>query len=437
MYAILLLILFPILYKNNRTWYFIYSMLFFVIGRFIAFKLELSYAIIIHNIFYLGVLIPFVFDNTYRNYFLPLTYWVLIYVAYLYFLHTIHGNEFLSDLKDNFRVSFVFVFAVEVFESLKRDKIDLSYFGKAFKVILFCEIVLCWMQYFFHDFGNFFRITEFNWRGEDMSMTGNNNDILDSNLCIGTLMKASTFANYIAYSLTALFLAKRKVGFKRNDYFLLAFSILTLLITGIRAPFLVFILMVFLLLMKGMNALQKITLLVAGLFAVVVLLPILSGLGSQGGLNSLDNSVLRTLNVFTQLETGSFSEESTFTWPLSMIPYIVEHPLFGNGLHYGSGYFMALNFHILEDLSLSDAGIFFYWAEYGLIGLFIFFFFYYYLVKISPSFGFDKSDFLLMVLLLFLLSIVDCSVLDHNCTTVFALLPIVLAYYQCPNFVKE
>ena len=188
--------------------------------------------------------------------------------------------------------------------------------------------------------------------------------------------------------------------------------------------------MLYFIIMRGKKTHQKILYLVAGLAAFIFLLPILSSIGSKGGLESYDNTVLRSLNVFTQIEEGTVTEESTFVWPLSMIPYIVEHPLFGNGLHHGSGYFLALNFHILEDYSISDAGIFFYWAEYGLIGLLVFFFFYYYVVKISPRYGIDKSDIRFLVIMLFLQSIVDIGVLDNNCTTVFAIAPILIMYYS-------
>lgn len=437
MFALLLFILFPILYKSNRTWFFIYALLFFVIGRFIAYKVGISYATIIHNVFYIGVLVPFVADKAYRKFFLPAFLWVVVYSGYLYLLHAIHGNDFIRDLKDNFRVLFVFIFAAEVFENIKSNKIDLGYFLKAFKVILLFEISLCWLQYLFHDFGNFFRITEYTWNGEVMSMTGDSNEMVDSNLCLGTLMGSSTFANFLSISIATWFLAKHKEGFLLKDYLFLGLSVLTLMITGIRAPFLVLILMLYFILMRGKKTYLKVAYLVVGVLAFVILLPILSGIGSQGGLNSLDNSVLRSLNVFTQLESGSFSEESTFTWPLSMIPYIVQHPLLGNGLHYGPGYYMPLNFHVLEDLSLSDAGIFFYWAEYGLIGILIFYFFYFYIVRISSRYGFDKSDIRFLVIMLFLQSIVDCSVIDHYCTSVFVLAPILIRVYENQAVVKR
>ncbi len=430
MYALLLFILFPILYKSNRTWYFIYALLFFVIGRFIAYKIGLSYATIIHNVFYIGVFIPFLIDKVYRKYFVPIILWGLAYLSYLFFLHISHGNEFYTDIMHNIGILFVFLFAVEVFENIQNKKIDMIYFLQVFKIILIFEIILCWMQYLFHDFGNFFRITEYTWNGEVKSMSGDSNELVDSNLCLGTLMGSSTFANYLTVCIVTLFLAKHKIGFLRNDYILLAISVLTLLITGIRAPFLVLVMMLYFVLMRGKKISTKVLYLVVGVITAILLLPILSGIGSQGGLNSLDNPIMRSLNVFTQLETGTVSEEGTLTWPLSMIPYIIQHPLVGNGLHYGSGYYMALNFNVLEDLSLSDAGIFFYWAEYGLIGLIIFYFFYFYIVAISPRYGIDKSDMRFMLILLFLLSIVDCSVRDVYCTTVFALSPIVIGCYQ-------
>lgn len=430
MYALLLFILFPILYKQNRTWYFIYALLFFVLGVFIAFKLGISYAILLHNVFYLGILLPFVFDKVYQKYFMPVFLWVVVYVSYLFFLHAIHGNDFIRDLKDHFWCLFVFIFIVEVFENIKRNKVDLAYFVKVFQYILIFEIVLCWLQYFFHDFGNFFRITEYTWNGEDMSMTGTSDDVLDNNLCYGTLMRGSTMANFLSISIGSLFLAKQKSGLTTRDFLFLGIGVLTLLITGIRAPFLVLLVMLFFVLLRGKRTSLKLLYIFGGIALIVFILPILSNIGSQGGLKSFDNTVLRSLNVFTQLETGSFAEESTFTWPLSMIPYIVEHPLLGNGLHYGAGYFMALNFHVLEDLSLSDAGIFFYWAEYGFIGLLVFFFFYYYIIKISPQYGFDKSDIRFLVIMLFLQSIVDISVINHNCTTVFALAPIMISFYS-------
>ena len=430
MYALLLFILFPVLYKTNRTWYFIYALLFFVIGSFIAYKIGLSYANLIHNVFYIGVLIPFLIGRSYRKYYLSIALWVAVYVSYLYFLHVAHGNEFVSDLKANFRILFVFIFTVEVFENIQLRKINMDYFVKYFKVVLLFEITLCWLQFISHDFGNFFRITEYTWNGEVMSMSGNSNDTLAANLCFGTLMRASTFANYLSFSIVTLFLAKSKSNIRLNDYIFLAFCVLTLLITGIRAPFLVMLLMLYFVLFKNKKSYVKALYLVGGIAAVVFLLPILSALGSQGGLNSLDNTVMRNLNVFTQIDSGTLSEEGTLTWPLSMFSYISAHPLFGNGLHYGSGYFMALNLRVLEDVSISDAGIFFYWAEYGFVGIFIFYFYYYFIIRLVTRYGFQKSDIRFLVIMLFLQSIVDISVIDNYCTTVFALSPIIIGYYQ-------
>lgn len=437
MYALLLFILFPVLYKYSRTWYFLYGLLFFLLGRFIAYKLEISYATIIHNVFFIGILVPFMLDNVYIKYIKPVFLWTVTYVAYLFILSAFHGNDFLRDLKDNFRVLFVFIFVVQAFENILRNKINLAYFVKVFKLILMFEILLCWMQYFFHDFGNFFRITEYTWNGEVRSMSGASAEMVDNNLCFGTLMGSSAFANYLTTSIVTLFLAKHKNVLQFNDYVFLAFCVVTLLITGIRAPFLVLLIMLYFILLRGKKAYVKIIYLVLGFGAAFFLLPILSKIGSQGGLQSFDNSVMRSLNVFTQFETGSISEEGTLTWPLSMIPYIVQHPLFGNGLHYGSGYYMPLNMHVLEDVSISDAGIFFYWAEYGLIGLLVFYFFYYYIVKVSANYGYDKSDIRFLVILLFLLSIVDCSVSNNYCVTVFALAPILIKYYSDLSLAKN
>lgn len=429
MYALLLFIIFPILYNKNRTWYFIYTLLFFLIGRFVAYKIGLSYATIIHNVFYIGILLPFIFDKAFQKYFTPILLWLITYATYLLFLHFLHGNDFVRDLKDNHRVLFVFIFAIEVYESIRKNEIDLECFVKLFKVILLFEITLCWIQYFSHDFGNFFRIKEYVWNGEVKSMMGNSAQMEEGNLCIGTLMGASTVANFLTVSVFSLFLAKHKANIRLYDYMFLGGCVLTLLITGIRAPFLVLIFMIYFIMLRRQKIFMKFLCLVATLVLVFVLLPVLSSIGSQGGLESFDNTVMRSLNVFTQLETGSISEEGTLTWSLSMLPYIVQHPLLGNGLHYGSGYFMALNFHILEDQSLSDAGIFYFWAEYGLIGLVVFYFFYYYLVRICTRYGFEKSDIRSLVVLIFLLSIVDWSMIDNYCTTAFALAPIIIRYY--------
>ena len=395
-----------------------------------AYKLGLSYATVIHNVFYIGILIPFLSDKAYRKYFAPVSLWVIAYVLYLLLLHFIHGNSFIGDLKYNYRVLFVFVFAVEVYENLNRNKIDLKYFVKVFKFVLFFEIVLCWFQFLFHGFGNLFRITEYTWNGEMRTMSGDTAELIDSNLCLGTLMGSSMFANFMAVSIVTLILAKHKAGLKRDDLLLLVLCVPTLLITGIRAPLLVMLLMLFLLLLRGKKTHIKVLYVFIGISATVLLLPALSRIGSQGGLNSVDNPVMRSMNVFTQFETGTISEEGTLTWPLSMIPYIVQHPLLGNGLHHRGGYLMGLNLHVIDDESPSDAGIFYYWAEYGLIGLLVFYFFYYYIIRICPRYGFNKSDIRILVIMLFLQSIVDLSVIDLYCTTIFALAPILIRYYQ-------
>lgn len=438
MYALFLFILFPLLYSYNRTWYFIYTLLFFVLGIFIAYKAGLSNAHIIHNVFYIGVLIPYITGRSFRKYDKQIIIWILVYVAYLLFLSIIHINDFVQDIKGNFRMLFVFIFAVEVYENIRMNRINLDYFVKAYKVIVVAEIILCWIQFFSHDFGNLFRITEYKMNGELTSISGSSEDILSNNLCYGTLMRASAIANFLTTSIVVLLLAKHKAGMKLNDYIFIAISVLTLLITGIRAPFLVLLLMFYFMFLRGRkNIYGKIADIVVVIVIFAFLLPFLSSIGAKGGLNSLDNTILRSLNVFTQFETGSISEEGTLTWPLSMIPYIVQHPLLGNGLHYGSGYFMSLNFHVLEDVSISDAGFFFYWAEYGLIGLLIFFFFYYYIVKIAPCYNIDKSAMRLLVIMLFLLSIVDCSIINLNCTTVFTLAPILIYYYSQSKDIKN
>lgn len=428
MLAILLSIfLFIILYFKNRTWFILYVLMYEYLNRFFFFKIGLSLAPIMPHILSIGVIIVLIVDPIYKKYFKVCILWSILYIIYLSFLVLYNNIDLSRTFKDNYIPLVMFVFAVEIIENLKRKTINSILISHFFKNFMIVQIALCWLQFFYHDFGDLFRVTDYLWKGKIMSLSGNSDDILSNNIMIGTFLSTSSMACVLCFNTTLYLFSKSTIGFSKKDYLYWCIALITQIFIGIKSPMLVLFIMSYYFIIKDRSRIAKtlIGVIALGLYFCVV--PIFSAIGNQlDNSDSYSDTVSRSFHVFTLFQKGGATTESTMSFAFSMLPYIARNPLLGSGLHNKSGYYMYLNGSTLEDRSTSDAGIAFQIAELGLLGLAILLFFHFYLIKIVPKEWKINREISLLLLTMFMMSIVDPGVLDPELMISYAFAPVIL-----------
>lgn len=420
------------IYKKNKTMYIICTLLFYYIIRLFSFKIGSSLAPVMIHTPSLALFLIFFTDKIYTKYYKVCLIWVGIYTFYLLFLTAYNNIDFSLVLRKNYYPMAYLLYAIVIYENVKRYKVKISTCVSFFKIFLIIQIILCWLQYFFYEFGSFFKIISFEWKGETLSITGNLDDQIDNNLMIGTFIGTSSMAGYLCTASLFYFIAKIQTKISLTDKLLLGCSVITLVFAGIKAPLAVYIIMLCILYVIFNKMTMKKFLVGASLIIVAsVIFPILSDIGDNfDSKNTFSNSPSRSLNLFSQLSQGTVGSETTLSFPLSMIPYIAKAPILGLGLENKEGYYLYLSGKRLGDYSTSDAGLMFIWAEYGLVGLLILLSPFIYLSRLYLKNGMPKKIIWFCLLTLLLQSFVDQGFLHFQLMMTYAFFPILYYNYN-------
>ena len=429
---ILVVIFLIVTYRKDKTKYIIYTLLAYYIIRLVSFKIGVSVAPIMMHTPSLALFFIFFTDGKYTKYYKACFIWIGVYTFYLLFLTAYNDIDFFRVLSKNYFPIAYMLYAIVIYENIRRNKINLSTCTSFFKIFLIIQIVLCWMQYFFYEFGSFFKIISFEWKGETLSITGNLDDQIDNNLMIGTFIGTSTLAGYLCTASLFYLIAKMQTQITLTDKLLLGCSILTLVFAGIKAPLATYIIMLFIAyIVFNKISMKKIIVALGIAIAAILIFPILSDIGDNfDSKNTFSNSPSRSLNLFTKLSQGTVESETTLSFPISMIPYIAKAPIFGLGLENKGGYYLYLSGKKLGEYSTSDAGLMFIWAEYGLVGLFILLFPFIYSYRLYKRGGMPKKIMLLCLLTLLLQSFVDQGFLHFQLMMTYAFSPILYYNYS-------
>ena len=428
----LVIIFLIITYIKDKTKYIIYTLLAYYIIRLVSFKIGVSVAPVMMHTPSLALFSIFFTDRKYAKYYKTCFIWASIYTFYLLFLTVYNDIDFFRVLRKNYLPMAYMLYAIVIYENVKHGKVNINTCTSFFKIFLIVQIILCWLQYFFYEFGSFFKIISFEWGGETLSITGNLDDQIDNNLMIGTFIGTSSMAGYLCTASLFYFIAKIQTKISLTDKLLLGCSAITLVFAGIKAPLAVYIIMLFILYVIFNKMSMKKFLVGASLIIVAsVIFPILSDIGDNfDSKNTFSNSSSRSLNLFSQLSKGTIGSETTLSFPLSMIPYIAKAPIWGLGLENKGGYYLYLSGKRLGEYSTTDAGLMFIWAEYGLIGLLILLSPFIYLSRLYLKNGMPKKIIWFCLLTLLLQSFVDQGFLHFQLMMTYAFFPILYYNYN-------
>jgi hypothetical protein len=250
-------------------------------------------------------------------------------------------------------------FGLSMVENIKRGLLDTKRFVKWIYILVFIQIVLAIFQYLVPSSGGFFVAVD-----EDSGLDAAEKAIkLNMTILTGTLMTPAALAGLIVTSLFALIpyeLENKCVTFPKVLFVFL--SVAVAFLTGIRAPFIYFVLFIalyfFIYQRKWFYSLLPI-------FALII---IAFGTSVQIG---QEGAVRRMLDGFDQAFSGRGSlEETTLGFSLVMIPYFLQNPLFGISL--GANGYYIIGWYALADLSTTDVYLMYMLCEYGLLGLLVF-----------------------------------------------------------------
>ncbi len=352
-------------YFNAKNFFFSFVFSFFLFGKFFLFKIGNVFAPTVFNLILVTLLILFVCSKCFMRYKKYFFLYLGVYILYFVFLTLLNRCDFISNLilyKNFFILS---LFAILLIENIRQGKVNPSILINTLFVCLFIQSCLGIIQYFYPSLTDIFRIT-YEWGGEELGLTTEVQTSAYDIYVLGTLLSPAAFASYLMFSLTAVLFMDiiGIIRLNRNHFFVIILGSITLLLAGIRSPFLIY-------LMAGLYFLYKryrklfFPVILLGVFVVILNMTFLQRLNNVA---SLENPIERVISGFAVF-SGDLSklEGTTFFLVILMVPYVMQNPLFGVGLHNKSGYFL-LNV-TLEELSTTDSQLLFSIAEIGLVGL--------------------------------------------------------------------
>jgi len=373
-------------YLYNKNFFFIGVIFFLTMGLFFFYRIANPYAPTVYNIMMIAILTLFVLERKTRKYFKLCFVYIFIYFIYLLLISLFQSSDFLYNL-NFYRIPFFgLLLGLLLYENIKAGKIKDNLIVNSLYLILALQFSLSLSQYFSPSFSQYFQIQEFKWRGETISMI--NDFDLNKNLMLGTFMGTTSFAIYLSITIIALlsYEFSRISTLKLWKIVLLVFGFIALILTGIRSPFLICLVAIFILFYRYKRKLFYTS------FSLLFLIILYFGFNflissSTNGLDYLtENPIDRLMGIFV-LFSGNMEllEMSTIGLSILMLPYVFRNPFFGLGLHNSIGYKFPSGMK-LEDFSTTDAQLLFTIAEIGVVGILIVLYPFYYFIRLK---GFD------------------------------------------------
>lgn len=412
---VLLLPLFVLLYMKSKSLFFAFSLYFLVAGRLFFFKIGNEYAPTVNNLFFFSIIFIYFFlaKKSLKEKKIIGSF-IIVYLLYFTAQALILGNTPTNNLIFYKESLIGFLYASLLYKNIIKEEVSTQYLLKTLYILVSIQILLAWGQSLSASFCNYFRITEYLWKGEILSVTGNIDDVLDNTLMLGTLMGMSSFANFLCFSILILlyyeFSSKETFSFYKKIFFILAY--ITLFMSGVRAPFLIGLTGFLILLFKYKKLIFTYVIIGFSILFIMVGAALYGELSSDDITDSREDAIERirgSIIIFTG--NVDLIMLTTFGISLSMFSYITQNPLFGVGLHESTGYFLQERGRTLESLSITDAMLCYIIAEIGVFGLLIYVYpFILYIKTYIKKMNIKVPYFLLGTLLL--MSIVDTGIKD-------------------------
>ncbi len=410
-FFLLVFLSFPMMYKYNRTGYYIYSLLFPYVGFFILNKIGYSLSYTIMNAQSLAIIfIALLWRQFLRRGKFYIIY-ISIFLIYFFFDSVIQGVSYFSRW-NTYKTSLIFmIWGVMLIDDIKNRRISILRLRHFFVLFLIIEVALGFLQNVFEPIRDFFRNVDYMSQGEVVEVR----DLAMGGFMRGTFRGVSTYANFLcdAFAICATYYFwKGRLG--KWQLILLCSTIIIILFAGIRISLLLSILILIVLMVKYKQR-RAVLITLAFLISIVTI----SGYSFDRVQNVRDVSfeeggAVRSLSILNSFQGNTLEEESTMAMTINMLPHVMKNPLFGIGLHNQGGYELARWGQTLEDFSFSDAMLTFIIAEIGIIGLVIYLWPLWYFIKQGIQVGANKYNYILLLIFMILTTVLDSGLMSYN-----------------------
>jgi len=405
----LLFLSFILVYKSNRTSFYIYSIFFPFVGFFLLNKIGYDLAYTVINAELIAFLILACSHRFSKDITKFIFIYLIVYLVYFFLISIFQHVSFLVRWNDYKSSLIYFVWGCMLFDDIKKNNVSSSRLIRFFFSLVVFELVISLLQYNFEPVRAFFRDVNY------IGMDGKIKEIRDDSkggLMYGTLSNVTNLANFLSLCFvicTTYFSIKNL--FNQKKIIFIASILIVIMLAGIRASLLISLIMLVPILLKYKQ--QKLLYVVAFFFILVTIAGGFSvGLGGEAGFE--EGGFARSLSVFNYLSDDNIREQTTLGMTFGILQYFLQSPLFGVGLHYNGGYMLRDTHFYLEDFSYTDAMLVFQLVEVGIVGVIIYLWPLWKFMKITKGHLINKSLLMYLFILLILSTIVDSGFMANN-----------------------
>ena len=405
----LFLLLFIAYFKAKKIFYFSLYM-YITIGSLVLRWLNNGFYSISHNLFLLLFCILFLvrlkdFRSLYKY---GLLFLCALYIGYFLLYSIIYNISPWNNML--FYKNFVLfsIYGVLLIEDIQNGNITRIYVLNLVVFMMFVESILGIIQYFNPSISYAFMTSE---------------DLLKvvkyttQRYVVGSLTFPAGYASFLFSSLSFVLLLYAYKRINIDKYLLLGITIATiaLFMTGIRAPFFIYLLLLSFVGFKRRN--KYIIFLIFAFFLLVftVLQPMIMNSGDVA--QNLENPIERMLagfSLFSNTNISSSTTDSTFDLFVGMLPYWFSNPFWGVALHeVGNGYMLNNVGTYLEMNNTTDSQFMFTLCEIGLIGFLLALFPILIVVTLYIK-GYNKKIVLMYFLFQIMITLIDTGMFAYS-----------------------
>ena len=410
----LLFLSFIAVYKYDRTFFYIYSILFPFVGFFLLNKIGYNLAYTVINVELIAFIVLACTHKFPQNINKYIIIYLTVYLTYFLLISTLQNVPFLSRWNHYKSPLVYFMWACMLLEDIKGNNVSVKKLQRFFYSFLIFELVLCILQYTFEPIRFFFR--NVNYIGPNGEIIEIRDDFYGGLMC-GTFINVTTVSNILlmCFVICSNYILSRNF-INQKSLFLIITTLLVIMLSGIKATFLLAVTFFIIIVFKYK---QFKMLYVVAVFAIAIILSGVVGMANGDTVSFGSGGIARSLSIFSITDQTYIREQTTLSMSFSMFPYVLKNPLFGIGNHYKRGYLIEGTNFSIEDFSTTDAMLFFEIAEIGIIGLLIYLWPLLKFMFLSKTIKVKYSQYRLLFVLLILSTIVDAGFKSNNLLLLF------------------
>tara|TARA_B100000963_G_scaffold354866_1_gene372118 strand:+ start:651 stop:2012 length:1362 start_codon:yes stop_codon:yes gene_type:complete len=286
--------------------------------------------------------------------------YIISFFTYLSIKSLINSYSFFDYIYHVRNYFFNFLLVIIFFSSNNKYKINSKYFLTLVLTIVFFQSIIGLLQYKYPSVAQFFTITEYTRFGQTIKSFGDTFD--GQNLVTGTLDQMQDISSFIMLNLIFLIslLSYRLYNFDSRIMLLIIVSIITMLLAGVRAPFIGLIVGLGCILWFKNKNVFTVTCILFLIFVTSIVQTFDNNIQyalSSVGSGNMEDPLTRVLGAFA-IFNPEYHELTSVGRTYILSKLIFEFPIFGSSPGI-----------IFSNYSYSDAFLTLWTVETGLIGL--------------------------------------------------------------------